>query len=99
MFVPQTAPVPHTTFVPHIAPVPQTAPVPQATLLPQTAPVPVITFTIFFEASKLAVGDVAGRVAVSMLPNAAGTFRYPAPIVNISFSLTYWIPVAGSTDV
>ena len=94
---------PQTPEVPHTDPLPQTAIVaPVKTELPQTAmvphtpdvPVPQIAIvalgdrlTVLAVALKVAAGDSASPVKTSFFARAAGIFKYPAPMVKISYSL------------
>ena len=49
--------------------------------------------------SGTATGDKAGAVTTSLVAKAAGTSKYPAPIVNTSYWLVKVWPVVGSVTV
>ena len=92
---------PERTLLPKTMLLPQMILLPQIMLSPQTILLPNVGVfcieTTPLAGSTTTVGESARPIATSVLLRAAHTSRYPAPTVNMSYCVTYDIPVCGST--
>src|SRR5215472_8114763 len=97
MLFPATVVSPQTTELPQIMESSRTMPPPQTIESPQTMESPQVMLVpqamdwgwvrlaVLDVGSKVAVGESDTPVATSVLPSAASTSRYPAPMVKTSY--------------